>query len=218
MSLPPGPTRAGRRHLAMSFVAATAIKLGVPHPIVQRATRKLLALLREHAPESDMQTLIAALPDVAELDAGAVPRGQFKRLLKGVRCLTTGARTTRVRLQRTGLGDNYVPFASAFANHLRDSLGEAFTSRLISSVPGLRAMSSWPLMPHIADPHIADPHIADPHIADPPSVHQMNGAQASTDPATVNQVQNRQTTHGASGPTVGPESAHHVRPEPPTMS
>lgn len=187
----------------MTFVDATAISLGVPYPIVQRATRKLLVLLREHAPESDMQILIAALPDLTELDAGAVRHGQFTRLLQGVRRLTAGARTTRLRLQRTGLGNDDVAFASAFATHLRQHLGESLTTRLVASVPGLTAMSSWPLKPYIIDQKRAD---------------QASAHQAIADRATANQAPVGQPKQGHDGPSTGRESAHHARPEPPTMS
>ena len=133
----------------MSFVDATAINLGLPYATVQRATRKLLAMLRERAPESDMQTLTSKLPDLGELEAMATPEKQLGLLLRCVHRLTSGARATRTSLQTTGLGQSDVAFVSAFAAHVRERLGEPFTQRLVASVPGLKAMSTWPVHPHI---------------------------------------------------------------------
>ena len=154
----------------MSFVDDTAINLGVPHPIVQRATRRLLALLREDAPESDMQTMIAAVPDLAALDCGSVQVSPFARFLHGMRRLASRGRATRISLQRSGLGDHDVAFVSAFATHLRDRLGESITSRLIRSVPGLEAMSAWPLQPHKASKATAHQESRDSARPKPPTM------------------------------------------------
>lgn len=155
--------------LAMSFVDASANILGVPYPVVKRATRKLLGLLRNHAAASDLQTMITVCEDLAELDPGDQTAGHLARLRNGVRRLTTGARATRASLQDTGLGHDDVAFVSAFAKHLREQLGEPITTRLIDSVPGLKAMSRWPLQPHKLPPQKAAEDAAEQEFGGPGS-------------------------------------------------
>lgn len=144
------------RNLAMSFVDATVTQLRLPYPIVRRATRRMLTLLHEHAAATDVQTLLAAVPDLAEFHQGGTSISRYHRLISGLRRMTARGRITRLTLQATGLGEHYVAFASAFAAYLKSHLGEPLTTRLIHSVPGLSAISSWPLTPHIPAREAAD--------------------------------------------------------------
>lgn len=153
--------------LAMSFVATTATKLGIPHATVQRATAKLLELLRERARPDDMQTLLTTLPELSEHDRDGASPGTLQRLVRSVARFGRAARATRTSLQRTGLGYVDVAFVSAFAGYLREHVEAKTTARLIDSVPGLSAMTSWPITPHKQTPWFEDASSAAPEPADP---------------------------------------------------
>jgi hypothetical protein len=142
----------------MSFVEATVKLMRLPHPVVRRATIRMIGLLHYHAEPGDMASMLLAAPDLAELDPANLKDGRKAshrkrwngRLWRRLRRLTSGASYTQQILQATGLGDDDVAFASAFADYVRQRSNADLTNRILASVPGLAAMSASPLRPYIA--------------------------------------------------------------------
>ena len=135
----------------MTFIDATAKRLGIPHARIRRATRKLLDHLCLHNDADDFDAVLRHVPEFATGLGGPPlgrPRTRFDRWLRKLQRATQSPHSLSMALVTIGLGDRHVAFASAFAKHLKKHLDNAFVDRLLANVPGLQPISGWPLEPH----------------------------------------------------------------------
>lgn len=141
----------------MTFVDSYARELQLPPSVLQRATTVALELICRYADDRDRATMYAAMPDLQTLhDKQAVAKqgktGPLSRLRQRVRRATHNGRSTRHALRATGLDNDDVAFVSALSVYFTQHLGETLSARLLHAVPGLEAMSSWPLTPFRGEP------------------------------------------------------------------